>query len=962
MESVSLPLPVLIILIIIVLACVYNTRATNSNRAANEREFVESWEAKTSDQERKHQTQMKAAQDKINLKERVIGTLERDNESLEREKRSSALTEEELSKRLLYHQRESNNLKERLKTDKDASKVDRATKLIEQWDSVHDTLRGAGLVVNSEKDLADAIEKLLKSRDSAEASSTEAAFYKEKLASERAAKEAALKEFTKLQTRARTLESNNKDLRAAAKANSEPKNHSHEELDNGATAKLQKQLKSAQEATTEAESKLRNAKNTIRHKDREIAALNKQKDAEIAALRADLKKIEMSEATTSTSLQQELSQTKAELADAKKTIEYFGIEGQELWESNKSLMTQGQALLEMYNELNANFHAVNQTARKQKKEERSLKLQLRIMSFAVTAQKQTKAYKKQHGKIAQDALVRRRVAKGDQKISGLLSDLAARDQKISQLSHDLEWEKTLNNWTPGDDLPVLPNNDNVSNMVNGTDYTFPDDFFNDSLNNIGSVGNITDLDALISNGGLNNGDSSNIADLGALNGLDGSSTNGGLQYQQNGDQGLLNALIGSSGLNTNGDLLSEQNGDQDMSNALNGSSGLDINGGFLSEQNGDQDMSNALNGSSGLNTNRGFQAQQNSATAPSSSFTSGAQPSSSQQGGFQAHQHGISAPSDSSTSDAQQGSTLPSSSSFTFGAPQGGMPASSGSFTFGAPQGGMPASSGSFTFGAPQNSIPAPSNSFTVSTQQSSTSAPSKTFAFGAQPPNSEQSANATTAPSFSFGAPPSGAFTFGSQLSSIQAPTSSLALGARPSNNKPGTTASLFNLSTTQRQQIADLALPTSFPSGAQPANSQPSANNAPPAIFSAAQPSQPPAPQTTSSLSASQSSTVQKRPQSPVQGSSSNFGSSNDPEPLTINEIQRVKDALQGTVSGVDSQELHQVMEDNYPELNRDDPNGVEVFDLPPNVQRVMLAYVNANISRKQMPLRRRKQNTST
>ena len=62
------------------------------------------------------------------------------------------------------------------------------------------------------------------------------------------------------------------------------------------------------------------------------------------------------------------------------------------------------------------------------------------------------------------------------------------------------------------------------------------------------------------------------------------------------------------------------------------------------------------------------------------------------------------------------------------------------------------------------------------------------------------------------------------------------------------------------------------------------------------------------------------------------------------------------------MDAQELHQVMEDNYPELNRDDPNGVDVFELPPNVQRMMLAYVKANKSRMPMPVRRRKQNTST
>lgn len=364
--------------------------------------------------------------------------------------------------------------------------------------------------------------------------------------------------------------------------------------------------------------------------------------------------------------------------------------------------------------------------------------------------------------------------------------------------------------------------------------------------------------------------------------------------------GLLNLDDGDAydGSNINGEL-----GNMPDLGDLNGSSDPNTNGGFQLQQNRNPAPSSDLNDP---NTTGGFQPQQSSVQAPSSALNGSSGLNTN--GGFLAQQNGNQDPS--SAINALSGLNT----SGAFQPQQSGNPAPSSSFSFGN---SGPAPSGAFTFATKQDIVPDPSNSFTTANRAQQTQTPIN-FLFAVQT-SSQPGANATIISSLSSGA--------------------------------------------AQPQQSGAPALAPSLIFGAQPPNNQLGANGTTIPIFSsgATQPAQPPGPQTTSSLSAPQSGTGQKRTSSPAQNSSSNSGSTNAHNPPTEDEIKSIKYALDGTVAGVDPQELHQVMVDNYDDLDPFDTAGVDVFELPPNVQRLMLNFVIANRTQMLLPSRRRRPNTS-
>ena len=265
-----------------------------------------------------------------------------------------------------YHRRANVSLRSELRDAQEStSNVQNARRLIQQWDTFSDTLSKVGFVAETPTDLGRSIEKLVELRDSAAASSSQATLDKQELATEKAAREAAVAKaealstsLEKAQIDARLLEIQLEDMKADAEANSELNNHHHECLGHEAAAELQEQLKKAREATMTAEGKLRTMKDNVHIKKCEITALYKEKNAEIAALRAELEKVaKMNGAEASTSLQQELSQTKFELATAQEAVELLATEG-------RAMLVEGQTLMDKYNVLSADFDALTQTARK----------------------------------------------------------------------------------------------------------------------------------------------------------------------------------------------------------------------------------------------------------------------------------------------------------------------------------------------------------------------------------------------------------------------------------------------------------------------------------------------------------------------------------------------------------------------------------------------------------------------
>jgi hypothetical protein len=471
----------------------------------------------------------------------------------------------------------------------------------------------------------------------------------------------------------------------------------------------------------------------------------------------------------------------------------------------------------------------------------------------------------------------------------------------------------------------------------GADFTFPDNGL-DGLNNNGSFSN-QDFSASMAIGDLNAYDSSGNAAgssgiqtssapdhmgsfddnslIGLLNLDDGDAYDGSNINGELGNMPDLGDLNGSSDPNTNAGFQLQQNRNPAPSSDLNDPN---TTGGFQNQQNGTPAPSSALNGSSGLNTTGGFQPQQSSVQAPSSALN--ALSGLNTNGAFQPQQSGNPAPS----------------SSFSFG--------NSG-----------PAPSGAFTFATKQDIVPDPSNSFTTANRAQQTQTPIN-FPFAVQT-SSQPGANATIISSLSSGvAQP--------QQNGVPALATSLTLGAQPAHSQLGANgpiAPIFSSGAAQPQQSGTPALAPSLIFGAQPPNNQLGANGTTIPIFSsgATQPAQPPGPQTTSSLSAPQSGTGQKRASSPAQNSSSNSGSANAHNPPTEDEIKSIKYALDGTVAGVDPQELHQAMVDNYDDLDPFDTAGVDVFELPPNVQRLMLNFVIANRTQMPLPSRRRRPNTS-
>lgn len=404
MESVSLPLPVLIILIIIVLACVYNTRATNSNRAANEREFVESWEAKTSKQERTHQDQLRAAQAESDSKERVIGSL-RHEISTRENIQAPLLTKSGRQQREIERQRrEIDNLKEALEDATFArSTVENAAYVKEQWSSISGTLAKAGFVAKTPKDLARSIEKLLELRDSAVAPSNQVSLDKKELANEKAAKEAALaKERAEMINNLQSQYSKEKDemikelqrqyikekddmikelqgeynQAVATEVNTQLNKHRRGELDNEAAAsaateteslknhatKLQKQLEQAHEATTQAKSELHDAKSTVVQKDQEIAALYNEargaineRDAKIKALGDEITHMQntatteamksAASKTASGNLELELAQAHSKISQYETTLNNANKEIEGMRAERQRMMAERQDLL-----------------------------------------------------------------------------------------------------------------------------------------------------------------------------------------------------------------------------------------------------------------------------------------------------------------------------------------------------------------------------------------------------------------------------------------------------------------------------------------------------------------------------------------------------------------------------------------------------------------------------------------
>jgi DNA repair exonuclease SbcCD ATPase subunit len=282
-----------ILLLAALAMCIYKIWAANNKKSANEREFVEDHDAQTARLKQEHQEQLRAAHAERDLEKRANGSLRHENSTLAAAANRRGREQREIERQ----RREIYDLKEELSdATYDRSTVETASIVKEQWTSISDTLAKAGFVAKTPNDLARSIESLLELRDSAAASPNQAALDKKELANEKAAKEAAQR-------------------------------------------------------------KLRKAEDTIRQKDSTIATLNEQKDAEIAALRADLKKTEMNGPTTS-SLQQELSQTKAALAEAQKKINFLQTEGDALLEKHESIMTEGRALHEKHESLKTEGQAL----------------------------------------------------------------------------------------------------------------------------------------------------------------------------------------------------------------------------------------------------------------------------------------------------------------------------------------------------------------------------------------------------------------------------------------------------------------------------------------------------------------------------------------------------------------------------------------------------------------------------
>ncbi|GAB7322722.1 hypothetical protein MBLNU13_g03614t1 [Cladosporium sp. NU13] len=432
MESLSLLLILLLILTIALAARLYRAQASSHEKAAEEEQLRKSCQAQAADQAKSHRAQIKTLQTHSESEKRANGALRYEKSAVE-DRLTALITKSDRYQRdSEYHRRANKALRDQLQTAQESTtNVQNARRIIQQWDSFSDTMKKVGFVANTPTDLGRSIEKLQQLRDSAATSSNQAALDKRELDSEKAAKEAALEEVTSLKRDVRILEIDLEDMQATAEANSELNEQNHEQLGNKAAVELSKQLKKAQEANTQAEGKLRSAKDKVY-----------EKHCEITALRAELEKVtETNGATVSTSLQQELSQTQHELATANETIEYLTNEG-------RALMVEGQTLEGKYNVLSADFSALLQTAREHEADANGANMHIRGMLalFKKRSKTQLLAHqmrlKGQKGKTVQ---LTKKVVELEEQLTKLSSDLTNANQKIAE--HDQQVTEPLSNLT-----------------------------------------------------------------------------------------------------------------------------------------------------------------------------------------------------------------------------------------------------------------------------------------------------------------------------------------------------------------------------------------------------------------------------------------------------------------------------------------------------------------------------------
>jgi predicted nucleic acid-binding Zn-ribbon protein len=711
MESVSLPLPILLILLIIVFACVYTTWATNSDRAANEREFVESWEAKTSKQERKHQEQLKAAHDERDSLERVNGSL-RHEISTRKNLQAPLVTKSGRQEREIERQRrEIHNLREALEdATYSRSTVENADYVKEQWNSISGTLAKAGFVAKTPTDLARSIEKLLELRDSAVAPPNQASLDKKELAKEKAANEAALaKERAEMINDLQSQYNKEKDQMikglqgqytkekdvmikelqgeynqaVATEVNTQLNKHRRGELANEAAAsaateieslknhstKPQKQLEQAHEATTQAKSELQDAKSTVEQKNQEIAALYNEargaineRDAKIKALSDEITHMQntatteamksAASKTASGNLELELAQAHSKISQYETRLNNANKEIEGMRAERQRMMAERQDLLTQGQKLQSDLEIAGKQLQTQREQSNG--------GIATgTPQPQQLQMQLDYFKNELNA-----ASKAAQKHKEEAQSLAAQLRSTND-----DFEKLRVNSKKGNQQL----RDCIKEMREHTELELA---FEGKVKGVARV----ELRKIITDNCEEYRNARNDAEI------DFDNLPVYVQY----------SLLAYMHKNKEVDEETENDDKSKVETKVE-----------------DRKMKTPK---SRRNQQGGLQPQQQPGTpAPSNSFTFPPQSSNSQHGGFQSQQNGTPAPSNS--------------------------------IAFGAPQNSGPAASGSFTFGAHQNIIPTPSNSFFLGAQQNTTQAPSSTFNFGAQSSNGQQQ-HGTPAPS----------------------------------------------------------------------------------------------------------------------------------------------------------------------------------------------------------------------
>ena len=197
MESLSLLLLLLLLTTITLAARLYRAQASSHEKAAEEEQRRKSCQAQAAEQANSHRAQIRALQAQSESEKRANGALRYEKSTVE-DRLTALITKSDRHQRDSEYQRRAGQaLRDQMRVAQESTTdVQNARRIIAQWDSFSDTLKEVGFVAKTPTDLGRSIEKLLGLRDSAAASSNQAALNKRELASEKAAKESNLSRMT----------------------------------------------------------------------------------------------------------------------------------------------------------------------------------------------------------------------------------------------------------------------------------------------------------------------------------------------------------------------------------------------------------------------------------------------------------------------------------------------------------------------------------------------------------------------------------------------------------------------------------------------------------------------------------------------------------------------------------------------------------------------------------------------